>query len=149
VNIKTREAIILILLCATALATAGYALLQAQRRIVATVTIKTVGVGVYHDASATLPVTEINWGVKEPGSVSTYPMYIKNEGTSDVVLSLATEEWNPPEAVNYITLGWTYDSSALTPNQIIQVDFVLTIDSNITGITTFTFTIVVIATSTS
>ena len=142
-TVKALVTVIAILLVAVAAEAFVIAQLNYQRRISATVTIKTVGVGVYADAQCTLPVTSINWGIVEPGSTNPKPVYIRNEANVNAVLSMNTSAWNPPEAMSYITLTWNYTGVELSPNEVVPISFILNVASTISGITTFSFDITV------
>ena len=109
--------------------------------------IKTVGVGVYSDASCTNRVSSISWGAVEPSSTKNFTVYIRNEGSSSATLSMTVSNWNPPSASNYISLRWDYGGQALSPNQVVQVKLTLSISSSITGITSFSFDTTISATS--
>jgi hypothetical protein len=108
-------------------------------------TVKGIGVGIYWDSGCTSRVTSIDWGLAEPGTVQNKTAYIKNEGNANVTLTLQTSNWNPTIATTYISLGWTYSNQTILVNQVIQVILRLTITSNVTGITTFSFDIIVTA----
>ncbi len=107
--------------------------------------VKGIGVGIYWDSGCTSKVTSIDWGLAEPGTIQNKTVYIKNEGNANVTLTLQTSNWNPTNATTYISLGWTYNNQTILVNQVIQVTLRLTIASNITGITTFSFDIIVTA----
>ena len=112
-------------------------------------TIKAVGVGVYWDSSCTNETTSIPWGMLDPGSNRTFTVYIRNEGNTAESLSLNTENWNPTNAQNYITLSWNYDGTVLSPDQVVEVNLTLSVSSSIEGIENFRFTIVIVGTESS
>jgi len=105
----------------------------------------TVKIGVYTDSTWITTVTEIDWGTLMPGDAATQPIYIRNEGDVPVLLTLFTEAWNPPEAEQYMALSWNYDGSQIAVGKGVSVEFQLTIFSNCTGITSFSFDIVITA----
>ena len=109
--------------------------------------VKTVGVGVYWDAACTNKVSSIGWGAIEPGSTKNVTVYIRNEGTSSVTLSMSTSNWSPSSASAYISLSWDYSGKVLSPNEAVQVKLTLSISSSITGITNFSFDITISASS--
>ena len=53
--------------------------MQHSRRISNKAAIKAVGVGVYQDPGLTVPLTEIDWGILEPGEEKNHTAYIRNE----------------------------------------------------------------------
>jgi hypothetical protein len=107
--------------------------------------VKGIGVGIYWDSACTNRVTSIDWGLAEPGTTQNKTSYIKNEGNANVTLTLQTSNWSPTSAATYISLGWTYAGQTISVNQVVQVTLRLTIASNVTGITTFSFDITISA----
>lgn len=114
-------------------------------RISSTGTIKKIGCEVYWDQVLTQPVTTIAWGILEPGKEYNRSVFIKNTSNVASQLMLGTEEWTPATASDYITLYWDYDNRTLAVGEVIPVTFTLAVASDITGITSFTFNIVLIA----
>jgi len=108
--------------------------------------VKVIGVGVYWDSSCSQAVYSIDWGMVEPGSQKNTSVYIRNEGNTNITLSLTTENWNPENASNYMTLTWDYDNRTLIPNQVIHVTLTLSIRDDVDGVESFSFTIVIIGT---
>lgn len=106
--------------------------------------VKAVGVGVYWDQNCTNVVSAIDWGMLEPGSSKNVTVYIRNEGNSVVSLSMATSNWNPSNASDYITLGWDYTGQIVDPESVIEVTLILAVSSSITGVTSFSFDIVIV-----
>jgi hypothetical protein len=102
-----------------------------------------VNVGVYQEAGCINQVSSIDWGNINAGSSVNRTVYIKNLGNKPVTLQLSTQNWSPPEASNYMSIDWDYDGRSLNPNAVLQVRLTLTVHANMTGITTFSFEIVV------
>ena len=90
-------------------------------------------------------MTEIDWGTLLPGDAAKRPVYIRNEGDVPVTLFLSTEAWNPPEAEQYMALSWNYTGAKIAVGNGIDVELQLRIFSNCTGITSFSFDIVITA----
>lgn len=107
-------------------------------------TVKAVGVGVYWNSACTSIVTSISWGTIEPGTNVNSTVYIRNQGNSPATLSMRTENWNPTNASNYLTLSWNYSGQTLAVNQVIPVKFTLTVSPSTQGITSFTFDIIIV-----
>jgi len=105
----------------------------------------TVKIGVYTGSDCAVSVTEIDWGTLMPGDVATQPIYIRNEGDVPVLLYLSAEAWNPAEAEQCMALSWNYDGSQIAVGTGVSVEFQLTVFSNCTGITSFSFDIVITA----
>jgi hypothetical protein len=108
--------------------------------------VKGIGVGIYWDAACTNRTSSINWGLLDPGSNKTATVYVRNEGNTVATLSKATQNWNPSTASSYMTLNWNYAGQTLSVNQVLQTRLTLVVSSSITGITSFAFDIVIIAT---
>jgi hypothetical protein len=123
---------------------ATYAALQWTYRITATVTIKSLGVTVYSDPECTVPLVTIDWGMMEPGQTKNQPAYIKNESNVPVTMSMYVDNWNPINAKDFMTLGWSYDGSQISVDSSLPVDFTLSIDASISGIRNFSFEIWVV-----
>jgi len=104
--------------------------------------VKAVGVGVYWDSSCSSKVSSIDWGTAEPGSVKTVTVYIRNEGNTAITLSMDTTNWSPSTASKYIGLSWNYNGQAVNPNSVIKATLTLSVSSGITGISSFSFDIV-------
>lgn len=107
--------------------------------------VKAIGVGVYWDQACTNPVSSISWGVLDPGSSVNKTVYIKNTGNNAATLSLAASNWSPSNASDYMNLSWDYNEQPISVNAVIQVKLTLSVLSNISGITNFSFDITIIA----
>jgi len=120
--------------------------LQTTRTVSNTGTVKAIGVGVYWESGCINPVTLINWTTLEPGQKVNKTVYIKNTSNVPVTLSMTTpySSWNPPTASNYITCTWNSEGKSLNVNQVTPAVLTLSVRNNITGITTFSFNIVII-----
>jgi len=105
--------------------------------------VKAIGIGVYRDRSCSSKVSSIDWGTAEVGSVKTVTVYIRNEGNAAITLSINTTNWSPSTASKYISLSWNYDGQPIDPNQVIQVTLTLSVSSSITGISSFSFDIMI------
>jgi hypothetical protein len=138
-----RKILPLIALVLIALATCVAALLTSETRIPSVGTVKTVGVGAFWDVYCTSTVTEIDWGLIEPGHQVNVTIYLKNESNAPITLSLHTENWNPVNASNYITLIWDYANQTVDPGAAVKISLTLTVSSEVTGITNFNFDIII------
>jgi len=118
--------------------------MQANRAISNAGAVKAIGVGVYWNSDGTNIVNAINWGTLEPGSSTNRTCYIKNEGNSASDLSMYTENWNPSNAADYISLSWDYGGQLVNPDELITVIFTLSISDSVEGITSFSFDIVIV-----
>lgn len=105
--------------------------------------VKAIGVGVYWDSNCSSGVSSIDWGNIEPGTLKNTTVYIRNEGNAAMTLSLNTTNWNPSNASSYIGLSWNFNGQAIAPGDVIQVTLTLSVSSSITGISSFSFDIVI------
>jgi len=85
-------------------------------------------------------------GILTPGSEEKVTVFTRNEGNTEITLHLATENWNPESAEEYIALSWDYDGDPISPEQVIEITLSLYVSESIEGITDFTFDIVIMAT---
>jgi len=109
--------------------------------------IKTIGVVAYKDSSCITPISGVDWGIIMPGGAITNTLYVRNEGNSDLTLSLDTTNWNPTNARDYMTLSWNYMGQTIGPNQVVQITLTLAVSQNINGIESFNFDIIILGTS--
>jgi len=108
--------------------------------------IKTVGVGVYSDSACTQKVTSINWQTLVPGETKTITIYVKNEGSTRIALSMSVGNWTPSTAANYINVTWNRQDSSLDAGASFSATFILSVSQAISGITSFTFDITIVGT---
>jgi len=122
-------------------------LLMAYQRVPNSGNVKTVGVGVYWDNACTNNVTSIDWGFLEPGATVNKTVYIKNEGNTPMVLNMTTDNWNPASASENITLSWNREGYVLnTTAPVVQAILTLSVSPNISGVTNFSFDIIITGT---
>jgi hypothetical protein len=108
--------------------------------------ITAIGVGVYSDSGCTTVLPSINWGTINPGASATYTIYVKNNGTIPVTLTMTTGNWNPTTSSSYITLSWNRQNYTLPAGSSVQALLTLNVSSSINGITSFTFDITITGT---
>lgn len=108
--------------------------------------VKAVGVGVYWNSNGTNPVTSFNWGMLNPNSTESITCYIENSGNAVLTLSMSTANWNPSNATLYMTFGWNLGGQTLNPGQIKQAVFTLQVSASVTGITNFSFDVIIVGT---
>jgi hypothetical protein len=122
--------------------TAG--LLSVSQTMSSSGTITSVNVGVYSDSGCTQNCTSITWGSVSPGSVVTQTVYVKNTGTAnDLKLNMTTSGWSPAGANGPITLTWNQEGVTLTAGQVATTTLTLSVSSSISGVTSFSFNIVI------
>jgi hypothetical protein len=105
--------------------------------------LKTIDIGAYWDKNLTDKVTWIDWGKIEPGAQNNVVIYFHNEGNSAVTLSQSTSNWSPSVASNYLTLSWDYNGQKIEEDEKLQVTLTLSVSTNIAGVTSFDFDIIV------
>jgi len=105
--------------------------------------IASTTVGVYSDSGLTTKLTSIDWGTIYPGASKTVVAYVKNEGTVPITLALSAANWSPSTASSYMTLSWDYSGAKLNAGANVKVTLTLTVSSSITGITSFSFDVVI------
>jgi hypothetical protein len=121
-------------------------LLTVYQRIPNLGIVKAVGVGVYEDSECSKNVTSINWGTLEPGDTVNFRVYIKNEGSTGLMLNMTTVNWDPTQASEHITLNWNREGHILDPNSVVQASLTLSTSSDISDVTNFSFDIIIMGT---
>jgi hypothetical protein len=121
-------------------------LLVASRTVSNSGNVKAVGVGVYWNFACTNETTSINWGSLDPNTTKSYTVYIKNNGTIPVTLSLTKSNWNPASASTYLTLNWNCTNYLLGNGGVAAGVLTLTVSPSISGIASFSFDITIIGT---
>lgn len=105
-------------------------------------TLKAIGIEVFLDASCTQIIADINWGALEAGSTVQKTVYVKNTGNAPVTLHLTTDNWIPVEAATYISLTWDGEGKVLNIDEVAMAALTLSVSATISGITSFSFDIV-------
>jgi hypothetical protein len=132
---------ILVIILGTIIANSG----SSQTFAYAT-SMRGVGVGIYWDKDCTNRTLTFDWGLIGLGSNNTVRVYVRNEGYSTVSLWMATSNWTPASALGYITLTWNYTGRILSAGEVIPVEPILNVSPAVSGITDFSFDIVITAT---
>jgi len=102
--------------------------------------ITSVPLGVYWDANCSTPVYSVDWGNVTVGGTKTITMYVRNEGNETFVLSVEAENWQAGNTSNVAT--FSSEEPKIGPGQTVQVNPSLTVFSNASGVSTFSFDIV-------
>jgi hypothetical protein len=82
-------------------------------------------VGVYSDSGCTQAASSINWGNLAPGNNATFPLWIKNNGSSNLTLTMATTGWSPSNATQGITVNWDRQNTVSGANQTLSATLTL------------------------
>ena len=104
--------------------------------------IRTVGLEAFLDSDLTIKATTLDWGLMSPGDSSNVTLYLKSSSTIPAEIMFSTENWEPSAAQPFFNLLWDYNNQLLSPNQVISVIFTLQVSENVTGVTTFTFDLI-------
>ena len=137
---KIGIAITLLVTIALALAATTYAALSTSQSLSSSgsvTIIPTASLVICSDSACTIPLTSISWGSLTPGTSTTQTVYIKNNGTVPLTLSMTTSNWTPTEANGPITITWDRAGTVLPSGQSTSAILTLTVASDIADITTF------------
>jgi len=121
-------------------------LLSTNKTVSNTGKVKGIGIEIYKDSSFNQKLSSIDWGFLNPGENKTFTIYIRNEGNVNVTLSMTTGNWSSPPASSYIALSWNRQNYALASGAAVQATLTLSVSKNISGVTSFTFDIIITGT---
>ena len=105
--------------------------------------IRTVGLKAFIDPDLTVEAATIDWGHMSPGDNSSVTLYLKSTSTIPAELTFSTENWEPSAAQLFFTVTWNYNQQILDPSQVIPVIFTLRVSENVSGVTMFTFDLII------
>ena len=100
------------------------------------------GVGVYHDTNCNVALKYLDWGTVEPRSTSDISLYVRNEGNHIATLFLATDDWIPENASDYMSLSWNYDGKTLSPMESIELTLTLSVSADARNMDSFSFKVI-------
>jgi hypothetical protein len=121
-----------------------FAAMEWNQRVYNVAKVKVVGVGIYKDINFTVSVTQIDWGIIEPGESKNFSAYIVNESNVPMTLTIRTENWNPLNASLFMTLTWDYNGTLIGVGGSVPVTLTLQVAQAVSGIETFSFDIVIV-----
>ncbi len=127
----------------------GSGILFGSRTITNQGDVNAVGVGVYAEASCIEEVSSINWGYIEPGSTTSFSIYIRNEGNVPMTLNMTTASWNPVSTSTYVSLTWDREGSQVAPGSVLETILTLFVSPDVSQIASFTFDITIAGTESS
>ncbi len=135
------------LICVLVFTTIAYAVLTYKEEIGGTgkVKIDVVGIEVYGDSDLTTKVSSIDYGTLYPGGTSSKTLYIKSVSTVPITLTLGTGDWSPKITEEYMTFSWNYSNGVLYSDSVVVVELLLEVSPLISGVTDFSFTIIITA----
>jgi hypothetical protein len=108
--------------------------------------IKGIGICVYSDSQCTTVLSSINWGYLEPGTTKNVAIYILNNGSVPVELTMTTNNWFPTSATGCMSLSWNCSGHVLSKESSVPALLTLSVYSNATEIESFSFDITLIGT---
>ena len=106
--------------------------------------ISSPNIAVFSNSQCTQTLSSVDWGSITPGESVSKTIYIKNTGDVPLTLTMSPEDWSPSAASNSMDLTWNKQSSTLAVGQTTSAVLTLSVDSDITGITTFSVNIVIV-----
>ena len=147
-NGNLRSATIIGAILATLVATTGitYGLLTSMVNVPTSGLFTSTNVGVYTTQQCTANLTSISWGSVRSGSNYTRVGYLRNNGNSNMTLSLSTSNWNPSTLSSILQVTWNYGGVILRPGQILAVTWTLSIPSGVSGYQSFGVNLIVTGT---
>ncbi len=103
-----------------------------------------IEIDVFSDSGCTQSISSIQWGSVQAGGSVSRVVYVKNSGDYGVVLSLGTSNWSPTVAEDYMSLSWDYSGSELSAGAVVRVVIRLSVASNVSGVSSFSFDVVIV-----
>ena len=91
----------------------------------------------YWDLNCKNVVQSIDWGTLGPGDIENITVFVRNEGENSTMLSLNVSGWNPPNASDYLSIGWNYQGDPIGPGETVPIDLMLYVNQSIAGIADF------------
>jgi len=144
---KGMRLVVVVVLSAVIGALAGslvtYGLLSGAVRVSSRAQVKSVGVDAFKDAECTLQLTMIDWGFLEQGQTKNCSAYLKSTSNVAITVSMIIEDWNPLNATSLIGCIWDAEGRQISADEVIAVNFTLTVNQSTTGLKSFSFTIVI------
>ena len=118
-----------------------------NRQLPSSGNIAAINVGLYMNSACTQKLESIEWGDIAPGESVEKTIYLKNTGTTEIELSMTTNNWNPSIANGPITITWNKEGILLEPGETTSATLTLETLEDIAGITTFSVSILIIGTA--
>lgn len=110
-----------------------------QRAIAGSGVLTYGALDVYWDETCVDKVVAIDWGVLTPGETKPVTVYVRNEGTEPLTVTVTTSDWNPvTEYISFYAANFTLPVDAILPRE-----WSVTIAEDIRLIKSFAFNITV------
>ena len=97
------------------------------------------GLGVYWDRYCSRSVSHVDWGVLSPGEVRDVAVYVQNEGNETFVLVLTPLNWDPQNALQYLSLALNCEDTKIEVGQVAPVTLSLSVSPSTIGVYEFSF----------
>ena len=120
---------------------------RVNRQLPSSGNIMAINVGLFSDYACTQGLEALDWGDLAPGESVDRVIYLRNTGNTEISLSMTVENWNPSFANGPISLTWNREGAFLNPGATTSATLTLTTDEDISGITTFSMSILIIGTA--
>jgi hypothetical protein len=108
--------------------------------------VSAANIGAYTDSQCTQNCTNISWGTLNPNTTTNKIIYVKNTGTTPLTLSMASENWTPTNADDYLTLTWNQQNTILNPDETTPANLTLTVAADTGDLTSFSLNIIITGT---
>lgn len=118
-------------------------LVTVSRTLSSSGTVNTINVEVFWDVNCTQIISDIDWGVLDPGENTSKTIYVKNTGSTAMMLNLTYSGWNPVEAGTYLSLTWDKEGAIVTVDEVVSTMLTLHVSDTIAGITSYSFDITI------
>lgn len=130
-----------------ALAIAGVlAVITSTRTIPSSGTIRGVNLNIYWDAALTNVTSSCQWGTLDSGTSENRTIYVWNNGTTTMNLSMSVSNWIPSNATNALTLTWDQEGTVVPANATQVANMTLAVDPTFTSGMTFSNSITITGT---
>ncbi len=107
--------------------------------------IRSVGCQIYGNPEQTAVISAIDWGAISPGDFSNVTIWVKNNGTAPINLALATSNYSPAAAQQYLALSWNYANQTIAPGAALPIELKLAASAQTKGFTEFSMDITITA----
>lgn len=145
---KILSVLAIVVLISMLLGTSVYAVVQFNESINNVGRITSYGMNIFSEQELINIVEEIDWRLVDPGETKTITLYMQSTSDKDLTLSMYTIEWDPPLGRDFLTLTWDLPAGTiLSPNEVLPFTLILEADPETTGLTAFSFTIVISGTT--
>ena len=118
-------------------------LVTVTRTLSSSGTVNTVNVEVFWDVDCTQIITDIDWGALDPGENTSKTIYVKNTGSTAMMLNMTYSGWNPVEAGTYLSLTWDREGAIVAVDEVVSAMLTLHVSDTIAGITNYSFDITI------